>query len=272
MAMAMAMALRWTDRYVPPQPMALFPFKLFRRPEPTAPAALPGGLRVYAVGDVHGRLDRLLMLDTAIRRDMAERGRCREAVMIFLGDYIDRGPDSRGVINVLAKRRFGGLKTRFLLGNHEDALMSFLEDPNIGPVWLTYGGMATLESYGVKLPAERADRMQELSAILRDTIPADHIAFFRSLELFIEIGGFLFVHAGVRPGRDLDRQSRNDLLTIREPFMSARTLPWRVVHGHTVLEQAEFRPARISLDTGAYATGQLSCAVIEGDEAVLLDY
>lgn len=251
--------------------MAQFFRKLFQRDEPPQAAALPDGLRVYAVGDVHGRLDRLLLLDAAIRRDVASRPPAGEAIAILLGDYIDRGPDSKGVVNVLTRRNFGGLKTRFLMGNHEDALLRFLEEPQSGGAWLSFGGVATLASYAVKA-AEGPDRLRLLSESLKEQLPDAHLDFYRSLELHIELGGFLFVHAGVRPGRALDRQTRNDLLTIREPFMSAKSLPWRVVHGHTVIDAAEFRSTRISLDTGAYATGTLSCAVIEGSEAILLDY
>lgn len=252
--------------------MLHFPFKLFRREEPMVPATLPEGLRIYAVGDIHGRLDRLLSLDDAIRRDMLSRSPCREALVIFLGDYVDRGPDSRGVVDLLSKRQFGGLRSRFLLGNHEDSLLTFLDDPRIGPAWLSFGGMATLASYEVRAAADGTNRMAKLSHALRESMPAEHLAFFQALELHIELGGYLFVHAGVRPGRTLDRQTRNDLLTIREPFMSADRLPWRVVHGHTITEQPELKPMRISLDTGAYATGRLSCAIIEGVDATLLEY
>lgn len=191
--------------------------------------------------------------------------------MIFLGDYIDRGPDSRGVVNVLIRRNFAGLAARFLLGNHEDAMLKFLNDASTGDPWFAYGGLATLASYGVRpLGGIRSDRLTRLRDGLLAVLPPPHISFIHSLELSIEIGGFLFVHAGVRPGRELVAQRREDLLTIREPFLASSNLTWRVVHGHTIFNDAAIGPHRISLDTGAYATGRLSCAVIEGESVDLL--
>jgi serine/threonine protein phosphatase 1 len=253
--------------------MSRLPFAFFRRRRPPQPmACLPGGLRVYAVGDIHGRLDCLLMLETAIRRDVQARGEVEQAIVIFLGDYIDRGPDSNAVIKVLAKGRFASLPARFLMGNHEDTMLKFLEDSAIGSAWLNYGGTATLASYGVKPIGQESDgRMEQLRKGLIEVLPRDHLTFLQSLELAIELGGYLFVHAGVRPGRALSDQRREDLLTIREPFFAARQLPWKVVHGHTVFDQPVIGLYRVSLDTGAYASGVLTCAVIEGDQVEILD-
>lgn len=236
---------------------------------PTAAASghvLPAGQRVYAIGDVHGRLDKLRAIETAVADHFARSGDVEAATVILLGDYIDRGPDSRGVVEHLLPRRFAGLPTRCLLGNHEAAMLEFLERPAIGPAWLRYGGMATLASYGVSMPAGPvSDRMEALRESLLAQVPRAHVAFMEGLETWIHLGGYLFVHAGVRPGRPLDRQSKADMLEIREPFLSyGRALPWRVVHGHTVTDEPELRPHRIGIDTGAYAGGQLSCAVIEG--------
>lgn len=234
--------------------------------------ALPDGVRVYAVGDVHGRYDRLRGMEDAIAAHLAESPPPADCGVIFLGDYIDRGPDSRGVVEHLLQRQFAGLATRCLIGNHEAAMLEFLEDPAIGPAWLTYGGLATLASYGVSMPAGPVeDRMEYLRQGLLAKVPASHVAFLRDLELWAQIGDYLFVHAGVRPGRTLHKQSRTDLLEIREPFLShRRALPWRVVHGHTVSEAPEIKPHRVGVDTGAYASGRLSCAVIEGTSVTII--
>jgi serine/threonine protein phosphatase 1 len=252
--------------------MSRLPFAFFRRRNiKEQPRALPPGLRIYAIGDVHGRLDCLLMMDAAIRRDWARRT-TENALVIFLGDYIDRGSDSRDVINILKQRGFAGLPARFLMGNHEDAMLSFLEDARIGPAWTSFGGFATLASYGVKpIGGGDQNRMEQLRNGLIQNLPDSHLDFLRSLELWIELGDYLFVHAGIRPGRALADQRREDLLTIREPFFAASSLPWRVVHGHTVIDKPVLLPHRISIDTGAYASGVLTCAVIEGDRAEILD-
>ena len=242
-----------------------------RAPEVSAPS-LPAGLRVYAIGDVHGRHDRLCAVEAAIRADVAAGPPPGEALVIFIGDYIDRGPDSRAVIEALLDRRFAGLPTRCLMGNHEDAMLQFLESAAIGPAWFDYGGMATLASYGVK-PAgpESDDRIERLRHGLVAALPDAHRRFLQDLEVSIELGDYIFVHAGIRPSRALDQQQRNDLLTIREPFLShARPFGRRVVHGHTVTDRPVFRQNRIGIDTGAYATGNLTCLRIEGEDARIL--
>ncbi|TZG27568.1 metallophosphoesterase [Sphingomonas montanisoli] len=253
--------------------MSRFSFDFLRRRKAPsrAPASLPSGLRVYAIGDVHGRLDCMLMLEPAIRRDLIKRPPQGDAIVIFLGDYIDRGPDSSGIINVLRHRRFAGLPARFLLGNHEDAMLRFLEDAKIGPAWFAHGGMATLASYSVKPAGEsRESRDEQLRQGLIEALPAAHLAFLESLELWIELGGYLFVHAGIRPGKPIEQQRREDLLMIRDPFFAGINLRWRVVHGHTVIEKPLLTRDRISIDTGAYATGNLTCVVIEGESAEIL--
>jgi serine/threonine protein phosphatase 1 len=238
----------------------------------TGSYTLPPGERIYAIGDIHGRLDKLREMETAIAAHHAAAAPVESVTVILLGDYIDRGPESRGVIAHLLPGTFAGLPARCLLGNHEAALLEFLDSPAIGPAWLSFGGMATLASYGVAQPAQPvADRMEWLRQDLAGKVPRAHLDFLRSLEHSIERGGFLFVHAGVRPGRSLDRQSITDLLEIREPFLGYRgALPWRVVHGHTVSEAPELLPHRIGIDTGAYASGRLTCAVIEGEGVELL--
>ncbi|MFC3714020.1 metallophosphoesterase [Sphingoaurantiacus capsulatus] len=234
--------------------------------------ALPAGVRVYAIGDIHGRLDKLRDMETQIAAHLAAHGAAPETFVVLLGDYVDRGPESRSVIDHLLGGNFAGLPTRRLLGNHEAALLTFLDDPSIGPAWLAYGGMATLASYGVSLPSVPVDdRMEYLRQALIAQLPPAHLEFLQSLELTVQVGDYLFVHAGVRPGRTLEQQSRSDLLEIREPFLGhRRPLPWRVVHGHTVSDAAEVLPSRIGLDTGAYASGRLTAAVIEGASVEIL--
>jgi serine/threonine protein phosphatase 1 len=248
--------------------------QFWRRSDAAPPVyALPHGVRVYAVGDIHGRLDKLRAMEAAIAAHLSESSPPADCGVIFLGDYIDRGPDSRGVVDHLLSREFAGLATRCLIGNHEAAMLEFLEDPAIGPAWLTYGGMATLASYGVSMPSGPVeDRMEYLRQDLLAKVPEAHVGFLRDLELWAQIGDYLFVHAGVRPGRVLEKQSRTDLLEIREPFLShGRALPWRVVHGHTVSEAPEIKASRIGIDTGAYASGRLSCAVIEGTSVTIIN-
>ncbi|WP_174293326.1 metallophosphoesterase family protein [Sphingomonas bacterium] len=249
--------------------MSLFPL---RRRGPAPDHRLPAGLRVYAIGDVHGRDDCLSQVERQIGDDLARRPVAGEALVIFLGDYVDRGPGTPRVIEQLATHRFAGLPARCLLGNHEDALLRFLADPVAGAAWLHWGGRATVASYGVDAgdDATVADP-RRLAIALAEAMPAAHLAFLRDLKVTIELGGFLFVHAGIRPGVALDRQRREDLLWIREPFLaSTRPGPHRVVHGHTIAEAVELLPQRIGVDTGAYATGRLSCVVIEGTTAEVL--
>lgn len=240
-------------------------------PESRAPHRLPPGLRVYAIGDIHGRADLLTKMEARIAAHLAAAPPAGRTLAIFLGDYIDRGPASREVIDHLMAGHFAGVPARYLRGNHEEAMLRFLSDPLEGAEWLNWGGMATLASYGVPARDRSKAALIATQHQLAAQVPTAHLEFLTQLELAIELDGYLFVHAGIRPGAALLDQRREDLLEIREPFMShAERLPWRVVHGHTVLPQAMLGPSRISLDTGAYATGRLSCAVIEGDEAMLL--
>lgn len=233
--------------------------------------SLPEGLRLYAVGDVHGCLDLLKRLEDRIAGSARE---CSgEAAVIFLGDYIDRGPDSRGVIEHLSAGQFAGLPAAHLLGNHEDILLEALSEPPLVREWLRWGGMATLASYGVALPAnvDPAERDHAIAGAMREALPEHHLDFLKGLQLSYQTGDYLFVHAGIRPGRSLDKQSRHDMLTIREPFLSStKALPARVIHGHSVAFEAQVSPCRIGIDTGAYATGRLSAVLLEGGRHEIL--
>jgi diadenosine tetraphosphatase ApaH/serine/threonine PP2A family protein phosphatase len=248
---------------------------LFRRPleawssEPTVggqPARVPPGVCVYAVGDIHGRADLLEVLHRQIAADADQLTPGTERLVLYVGDYVDRGLESREVIDLLMSRPLRDFHAVYLLGNHDAWLLSFLIDAKIGATWLRYGGDATLHSYGVRLRSPVDDRQyyEQLQAELRERLPRQHIEFLEELELSYETGDYLFVHAGVRPSVPLDRQTADDLLWIREPFLSSRRdLGKVVVHGHTVEAEPAVRANRIGIDTGACWTGCLTCLVLE---------
>ena len=235
---------------------------------------LPPGLRVYAVGDIHGRLDLLTALVERINADAASLPPGGRAQVVFLGDYIDRGDRSRAVIDYLIAWPEPRLEATFLRGNHEATMLQFLDDLTAGPGWLTYGGVNTLLSYGVRPPVDVPPRLR-LAAVqhqLREVLPTAHIAFLRRLQFHQQIGTYLFVHAGIRPGVPLDHQRFDDLIWIREDFLSSTVDHGRiVVHGHTICMEAESLPNRIGVDTGAYATGRLTAVVLEGDQRRFID-
>jgi len=234
-----------------------------------APPAVPAGSRIYAIGDVHGRLDLLVRLEALIAADAAAAG-ARRHVIVYLGDYVDRGPESRGVIERLMHRPLAGFERVHLLGNHEDYLLQFLENAAVGPNWCTYGGSETLASYGVRPPSSftvRASDFEIARVALAEKIPPAHVAFMRGLKLTHAEGGYLFVHAGVKPGVALAEQQAEDLLWIRNEFLdSAEDFGACVVHGHTIVEAPEERGNRIGIDTGAFATGRLTALVLDGTE------
>jgi serine/threonine protein phosphatase 1 len=225
---------------------------------------------IYAVGDVHGRADLLELLLSRIEDD---RTGGPAPVLIFLGDYIDRGADSRAVIDRLLALRRDGFEVRFLKGNHEKAMLDFMVKSSLGPAWLSYGGAETLFSYGVRapLPAASPEEMRRAAEALRAALPRDHLEFFKELELFVRYGDYLFVHAGLKPGKPLELQLEEDMLTIREPFMrSPRKWPFVVVHGHTPEPNVHIDSRRIGVDTGAYATGRLSAVRLQGENVTVL--
>ncbi len=228
-----------------------------------APASAPEGQRLFAVGDIHGRLD--LVQSLIARLDAFDGAREAGARLIFLGDYIDRGPAIRDVVDRLVALRAERPETVFLMGNHEAALSSFLERPDERADWLDWGGKETLESYGVKGAASRPVR--DLAAELRDRMPASHRAFLSELPLFAEAGDYFFTHAGVKPGVALDAQSADDLLWIRAEFhdMPADKRPQKVVvHGHHPVRRPLDLGWRIAIDTGAVYGGKLTAVALEG--------
>lgn len=243
--------------------------KLFRSrtqvAAPTAPA-VPDGTVVWAVGDIHGRLDLLQPLIEGIVADLRDATATRK-VVIFLGDYIDRGPNSRGVLRLLAGlSAVQGVEWRFLKGNHEQAMLGFLDDPSTGPKWCEYGGDNALRSYGLQVPslAHRTEAWTRVAADLRHKLTAREMEFLENLEPSVTVGDYFFSHAGARPGVALDRQSPEDLMWIRQPFLNSRTAFERVVvHGHTPTARVHADHRRIGIDTKAYHSGVLSAVRME---------
>ena len=195
-------------------------------------------------------------------------------MLVFLGDYIDRGDNSRGVVDLLITlQQRSGLEVHCLKGNHEQALLEFLDDPPSGLMWAQHGGTNTLLSYGVYPPASRLrpESWDETRNAFSAALPPNHLAFFQSLDLSFSLGDYMFVHAGVRPGVGLAEQSEHDMLWIRDEFLKEkRPFDKIIVHGHTPADQPFIGPGRIGLDTGAYATGVLSAVRLsDGDPALL---
>jgi serine/threonine protein phosphatase 1 len=243
-------------------------FRLFslRKKEVLRPAEIPASIRIYVIGDVHGRYDLLLRLHDRIVQD-AQVEPAGERRVIYLGDYIDRGPSSREVLEFLISACPTGPPATHLLGNHEAMLLRFLEDCSVGAEWLAYGGLATLMSYGVNLRGEGGAEQKLLSAqrSLRESLPPSHEGFLRSLPTHASFGDYYFVHAGVRPGVPLEQQKDSDLIWIREEFLASKDFHGKVVvHGHSYKTEPEVLANRIGIDTGAYATGRLTCLVLEG--------
>ncbi len=232
-----------------------------------APASLPADQRVYAIGDVHGCADRLHALHSAIADDLAARP-IAHALVVHLGDVIDRGPDSAAAIAAaMAPRALpAGVRAVTLMGNHEAMMLAALAagTRDIVEAWLANGGGATLASWGLS--------WRDGPVNWAHGIPAGQLGFLRSLPLTLHLGGYLLVHAGLRPGVTLAAQTENDLLWIREPFLSTTApMPVVAVHGHTVEERPTLLPHRIGIDTGAVLGGPLTCAVLEGDRLTFLE-
>jgi serine/threonine protein phosphatase 1 len=242
-------------------------------PAPETERAVPTmepGRRLYCIGDIHGRLDLLRELHRMIRDDAAE---CDgQPAIVYLGDYIDRGLQSREVIDELLEAPLTGFDAVHLLGNHEQTLLDFLQYPEHAAGWLAWGGRETLASYGVPLPPEfRSPDVVALRDALQARISERHLEFFRQMPLTHVAGDYLFVHAGIRPGVPLQEQSDSDLLWIRRDFTGSTEAHGHVVvHGHSIAEEVELLPNRIGIDTGAFYTGVLTCLVLEGTSQRLL--
>lgn len=224
-----------------------------------APASLPPGRRVYAIGDIHGCARQLDNLHAAIRADLAERP-VASALLLHIGDYVDRGADTAGVLERLSGNGpIEGIETVNLLGNHESTMLEALSGERAaGTDWLFAGGRAALESYGIDPEGPRDQWASQ--------IPRHHQDFLRDLKLMHREGGYAFIHAGVRPGIALEDQARDDLLRSRQPFLySEADFGAVVVHGHTPVKTPVVRHNRIAIDTGAVFGGPLTAVVLQGD-------
>ncbi len=255
-----------------------------------APPLAPPQPRIYAIGDIHGRADLLGDITGQVQShatvqsnspgspqspsDIAPESQLpTKNLLIYLGDYVDRGPDSKAVIDFLLAGPPPGFEAIYLKGNHEEALLHFLEEPSFGEEWRHYGGLETLQSYGVKNVTTRiaGEGFERARDEFEELLPASHRAFLEGLQISATFGDYFFAHAGVRPGVSPDDQIEQDLLWIREDFVK-----WTgrfgkvVVHGHTITAEPELLPNRIGIDTGAYLSNTLSCVVLEGDTRTVL--
>ena len=244
--------------------------KLLRaaRPPARATGQVPPGQRVYAVGDIHGSRDALMRLIDRIDADDRARGDA-ETMLVFLGDLVDRGPDSAGVVEHLLQLQAARPGTRFIAGNHEEIFLGAIAgEAKATRLFCRVGGRETSLSYGLSAGDYEGMDHAELSTWLAANVPASHVAFLTAFEPSVAIGSYLLVHAGVHPDRPLDQQRDADLRWIREPFLShTRPLGAVIVHGHTITEAVEYRPHRIGIDTGAYMeNGRLTALGMEGAE------
>lgn len=228
---------------------------------------VPPGRRVYAIGDIHGRADLLDALLASIEADDRSRGGA-DTMFVFLGDLVDRGPDSRVVVERLMALRDGPVPTRFLMGNHEEVFLRALAgDLKALRFLIRIGGRATIASYGIDAREYATLDFEALDARLRAMVPQAHVDFLSSFEEWIEVGDYLFVHAGIRPGVDLGAQRASDLRWIRDDFLDCREdFGKLVVHGHSITDDVDVRPNRIGIDTGAFESGQLTAIGLERGE------
>ncbi|MEM1399728.1 MAG: metallophosphoesterase family protein [Pseudomonadota bacterium] len=229
--------------------------------------SVPAGLRIYTIGDIHGRLDLLVEMLGMIVQDATDAPNLDKHI-IYLGDYVDRGLESRQVMDLLISDQPYGFEKTFLKGNHEDSMLQFMDGDNDGSMWFQFGGLSTMASYDVLMNEEgsRDQRLMQVREQLRENLPDDHLTFMRLLEMSISFGDYFFTHAGVRPGVALDAQSPQDLMWIRDRFLNSSVKHGKiVVHGHTISESPVVKSNRIGIDTGAYASGRLTCLVLEGD-------
>lgn len=256
--------------------------------EPPAPAAnrviaAPDGLCIYAIGDIHGRRDLLERLVDMIAEDAARLPEGVKPQIVFLGDYIDRGLQSRDVIEFFTSGAVDKFDPVYLMGNHEEALLRFYQEANFGSQWARYGGAETLYSYGLAPPNQRAslNSHTEMQAArdawtrvwneFRARLPDAHLTFFQNCQPYHVAGDYMFVHAGLRPGVDLEEQTMRDMLWIREEFLDdPADFPKLIVHGHTPMDTVHYDHRRLGLDTGAFISGKLTAARLIGTDVAFL--
>jgi serine/threonine protein phosphatase 1 len=233
----------------------------------------PAGTAVYAIGDIHGRADLLAELHAGIAANAASRSATRR-VIVYLGDYIDRGPDAAGVIDMLLDRVPAGFEPVYLIGNHERMMLDFLDEVSAGPLWLRNGGEQTLASYGITFDSAITPDLQRLRGLqgeIRYRVPQRHLEFLQNLRLLHIEGDYAFAHAGIRPGVAFEAQEETDVLWVRGLFLrSTHDHGKVVVHGHTIVPEPEVLPNRIGIDTGAWYTGRLTSLALEGIQRQLL--
>ena len=243
--------------------------------KPPPPATFPDGRVRFAIGDIHGRADLLeIMLARLEARAEADWRPGGAPMVIFLGDYVDRGRESARVLDLLIDARPAGFERRYLKGNHEQSMLAFMDDAVANRAWLMHGGNETLMAYGVQPPSPLHGQDAEWIAAaeaLRERMPPAHLEFLAGLERYIVMGDHVFVHAGIDPGKPLAEQTDLDLFWIRARFLnSRRRLSHRVVHGHTPTARPYADHRRVGVDTGAYASGVLTAARFEGTEVEFL--
>lgn len=241
---------------------------------PPFSARSPADSLIYAIGDIHGCADLCDRLRSAIWEHAATRI-CARKVMVYLGDYVGRGPEVRRVIDMLSGSPLPGFETFFLRGNHEEQFLRMLDgDAEAGRHQLSYGGEQTLASYGISVPKKPEISDQEIAELSKEMgrrLPPDHAKFLRELRTSHREGDYFFVHAGIRPGTPISGQSPSDMMWIRNRFLySDDDFGVVVVHGHTISEEPVIRRNRIGIDTGAYLTGRLTAAVFEKDACSFL--
>jgi len=246
-------------------------FNRLRKPaEATVAPQIPDGQRVYCIGDIHGRADLLVQLHEMILTDA--EGYSGTKTIVYLGDYVDRGEGSRQVIENLLSQPLPDFEVIHLLGNHEQAMLDFMQRPEATASWLSFGGRETLYSYGVALvhiPTMRD--VPKLADQLDHKLPDAHRTFLNNCIESWRCGAYYFVHAGIRPGVPLDQQTLEDQLWIREEFLDSNANHgFIIIHGHSITPQVEQLPNRIGIDTGAYASGILTCLILEADQQRLL--
>lgn len=244
--------------------------QLWSPKEAQRPAAIPAGERVYAIGDIHGRLDLFAALITAIEADDRAREPA-ETTIVLLGDLVDRGAHSAGVLK--ATRMWQKVRNlRLICGNHEEMFLRSFDDLGVFRNFLLFGGHETVLSYPIDAPAFVRAELPEAQAMMIEAVPREDIEFIETFEDFAVIGDYLFVHAGIRPGAPLESQRAVDMRWIREPFLShAGSHEHVVVHGHTIVGEAEISHNRIAIDTGAYMSGRLTALVLEGEQRWLIE-
>ena len=239
------------------------------RPTPSAPADKV----LYAIGDIHGRADLLTRLHQDIERDAIKRDRSKVKTLIYLGDYIDRGPFIKQVLTMLIDTPLAGFEVHHLKGNHEAMMLEFLADPTTGLEWRENGGLETLRAYDASQNSIDKDPMAYDAArdLLNENLPASHKSFLEALPTSISFGDYFFAHAGVRPGVPLDEQDEEDLLWIRHRFLeSDEDFGKVVVHGHTPDKNVDMRPNQIGIDTGAFMSNILTCLVLDDESQELI--